>query len=115
MATVPTASGADDWQHLIENIRKGQALHDSLRDLAAKLICSGTKGGAALNQLRALMQAAEVPHDKRWQARFDDIPHLVDSAEAKFRQPDPEPVTLDSGTARDRWNTCGVRSLAAPA
>ena len=27
-----------------------------------------------------------MPHDARWQARFDDIPHLVDSAEAKFRQ-----------------------------
>ena len=94
------ASGADDWQHLIENIRKGHALHDSLRDLAAKLICSGTRGGAAVNQLRALMQGAEVPHDKRWQARFDDIPHLVESAEAKFRQPDPEPVGSTRRRAR---------------
>ena len=105
------ANGADDWQHLIENIRKGHALHDSLRDLAAKLIRSGTSAGSAVNQLRAMMQGAEVPHDSRWQARFDDIPHLVDSAEAKFRQPDPEPAVLNAAPRAidetlavfDRW------------
>jgi Bifunctional DNA primase/polymerase, N-terminal len=53
-----TAAGAADWQYLFDNIRAGCGLHDSLRDLAAKLIASGTSAGAAVNQLRALMEDA---------------------------------------------------------
>jgi hypothetical protein len=36
-----------DWGGLALNIHKGVALHDSLRDLAAKLIAAGTQPGAA--------------------------------------------------------------------
>jgi hypothetical protein len=105
------SAGADDWQHLIESIRRGEALHDSLRDLAAKLICSGTSAGAAVNQLRALMQGTDIPHDKRWKARFNEIPHLVDSAEAKFHETEPDrskpetaPCAIDQALAVfDRW------------
>jgi len=86
------ASGAEDWGYLYSNIYNGRALHDSLRDFAAKLIKSGTSGGAAVNQLRALMQTSTAPHDARWQERYDDIPRLVESAEQnpKFREPDQE-------------------------
>jgi len=80
-----------DWQYLYDNILKGDALHDSLRDLAAKLIASGTSPGAAVNQLRALMEASHGPHDERWNARFDDIPRLVDSAVEKYQAPQPQP------------------------
>jgi hypothetical protein len=91
--------GAEDWQFLFDNVREGRALHDSLRDLAAKLIKSGTSGGAAVNQLRALMQAAPAPHDARWQERYDDIPRLVESAEQRFREPpEPEPASITPGT-----------------
>jgi hypothetical protein len=79
-----------DWQYLYDNILKGDALHDSLRDLAAKLIASGTSPGAAVNQLRALMEASHGPHDERWNARFDDIPRLVDSAVEKYQTPQPQ-------------------------
>ena len=44
--------GAADWQYLCDRIRAGEALHDSLRDLAAKLIASGMEAGAAVNFLR---------------------------------------------------------------
>jgi hypothetical protein len=84
-------AGAEDWQFLFDNVREGRALHDNLRNLAAKLIRSGTSGGAATNQLRALMQAPSAPHDQRWQERFDSIPRLVDGAEKKRREPEPTP------------------------
>ena len=72
-----------DWQLLFDNIRNGQSLHNSLRDLAAKMVRAGTHAGAVVNQLRALMEASVAPHDERWQGRFADIPRLVESAEAK--------------------------------
>ena len=46
------AGGAADWQYLFDGIREGRDLHNSLRDLAAKLVASGTSAGAAVNQLR---------------------------------------------------------------
>jgi hypothetical protein len=78
---------AEDWQFLFDNIRNGHAVHDSLRDLAAKLIASGMTAGAAVNMLRAAMQASTAPRDARWQERYDDIPRLIDGA-ARFA---PEP------------------------
>jgi hypothetical protein len=83
------AAGAAGWQHLIDNIRAGRGLHDSLRDLAAKLITSGMSAGAAVNQLRALMEGSTAPRDDRWRERFSEIPRLVESAE-KFRADPPE-------------------------
>jgi hypothetical protein len=77
-------AGAEDWQYLINNIFDGNALHDSLRDLAAKLIRSGTSAGAAVNQLRALMESSAAPHDERWRERYREIPRLVDGATEKY-------------------------------
>jgi hypothetical protein len=73
--------GAEDWQYLLDNIGEGRELHDSLRDLAAKLIASGMSAGATVNYLRAEMNRSTAPHDARWEERFEDIPRLVDSAE----------------------------------
>ena len=84
------AGGVEDWSHLVANIQAGQQLHDSLRDLAAKMIKSGTNEGAVVNHLRGLMDASPAPHDARWQERRAEIPRLVDSAAAKYRQPSPE-------------------------
>ena len=77
MATVPAPRTGNI---LLDNIREGRELHDSLRDLAAKLIASGMSAGAAVNLLRALMEGSTAPHDERWQERYDDIPRLVDGA-----------------------------------
>jgi hypothetical protein len=85
-------AGAEDWQYLFDNIREGRALHDSLRDLAAKLIKSGTSPGATVNQLRALMEASSTPRDDRWQARYNEIPRLVESAEKFGVAPGEESV-----------------------
>jgi RecA-family ATPase len=83
-------SGALDWAALVENIRKGHALHDSLRDLAGKLVTSGMDGGAATNLLRGLLDKAECEHDDRWKARRDDIPRLVQTAEKPKEAHKPE-------------------------
>jgi hypothetical protein len=86
-------AGAADWQYLYDNIIKGNALHDSLRDLAAKLVASGMDAGAAVNQLRALMESSTAPRDARWQERYAEIPRLVDSATEKYaKTPEPEPA-----------------------
>lgn len=68
------------------NIGAGRELHDSLRDLAAKLTTAGMSGGAAVNLLRAAMEGSAAIRDERWRDRFDDIPRLVDSASG-FRDP----------------------------
>jgi hypothetical protein len=92
-AAAEGGSGAADWQYLIDNIHAGRDLHSSLRDLAAKLVGSGMKPGAAVNYLRAVMDGASCPHDDRWKARRAEIPRLVDSAVEKYaKAPDPAPV-----------------------
>ena len=80
-------AGADhqagaDWRQLFDNIREGRSLHDSVRDLAAKMIRAGTNPGAVVNQLRALMETSAAPHGERRQERYDDIPRAVESAAA---------------------------------
>ena len=84
------SAGVEDWSHLIVNIQAGIELHDSLRDLAAKIVKSGSNNGAVVNQLRGLMDASTAPHDARWQERRADIPRLVNGAAAKYRQPSAE-------------------------
>jgi hypothetical protein len=71
---------AKDWGWLADNILRGRDLHDSLRDLAGKLVTSGMSQGAAINQLRGLMENCTAPHDARWNERLQDIPRLVAGA-----------------------------------
>jgi AAA domain/Bifunctional DNA primase/polymerase, N-terminal len=73
-----------DWAWLIDNIEHGRELHDSLRELAGKLIASGTSEGAAVNLLRALMDSSTAPRGDRWQVRYDDIPRAVSTARQKI-------------------------------
>jgi hypothetical protein len=83
--------GAEDWQYLLDNVHAGHELHDTLRDLAAKMIRAGTSAGATINLLRAHMEGSSAPHDERWRQRYDDISRLVESAEERFGAPEPQP------------------------
>jgi hypothetical protein len=76
--------GHSDWQTLQQNILTGRELHDSITILAAKMIASGMNSGAAINQLRGLMEISTASKDERWRARVSEIPAAVDSAVAKF-------------------------------
>jgi hypothetical protein len=91
--------GESDWGHLYDNIRAGRELHDSLRDLAAKMIACGTNSGSVVNQLRALIEISDVSKDDRWRLRVSEIPAAVDSAVAKFsKQPEPAEPAVKSPT-----------------
>jgi hypothetical protein len=91
-----------DWQILLGNILDGDELHESIRDLAAKWAPTGMEAGAAVNQLRALMQLSKAPRDERWQHRFDDIPRQVETAWEKYApkeedEEEEQPVTPGGG------------------
>ena len=58
-------SGIDQWGYLQANIIAGRALHDSIRDLAIRLVMSGMSGGAAVNMLRGLMEQSRAPRNER--------------------------------------------------
>ena len=68
---------------LIINVLEGAALHDALRDLAAKHIVRGEPDEDVEAILRGLMERSDAPRDKRWQERYDSIPRLVKSAAKK--------------------------------
>ena len=65
-------SGPQDekLKQLMMNILVGENLHDSINELAASLVASGTRGGTVTNQLRALMEISSAHRDKRWHDRF---------------------------------------------
>lgn len=67
------------------SILRGDNLHESINLVAASMVASGAKGGAIVNMIRALMDCSAAPRDERWQARYDDIPRSVSTAEEKFR------------------------------
>jgi hypothetical protein len=85
-------------QVLTANILRGENLHDSLNIMAASLVASGTKGGAVVNILRALMTASQAPRDDRWKSRYDDIPRSVSTAQEKFRLEPPMIPAIDPET-----------------
>jgi hypothetical protein len=97
VGSVDAPSAIDQWGYLQANIIAGRALHDSLRDLAIRLVMSGMSGGAAVNMLRGLMEQSEAPRNERWQARYDDIPRAVGSAERLPREPEEREPTAPLG------------------
>jgi hypothetical protein len=76
---------SDHQAELVRLIISGEQYHDSLRDLAASHIANNMPPGAVVNLLRALMDNSIGARDPRWQARFDSIPELVNSAHGKFK------------------------------
>ena len=113
-ATVNPEGGGADWSRLLANVLAGDDLHDSTRDLAAKLVVSGTGGGTAVNLVRAVMEQSTAPRDARWKARFDDIPRAVSSAREKFG--DNDEITLQPHAFPDeasiaRWDFSYGRHL----
>jgi len=80
-----------NWGGLVDNIGQGRQLHDSLRDLAGKLIASGMDDGAVVNFLRALMDSSSAPRDERWRARYDDISRAVSTAREKIGERAQQP------------------------
>jgi RecA-family ATPase len=82
---------AADW---IESVRNGNALHDSLRDLAAHYVAKGLGFAEVCRLLEAIMHGSKAPRDERWRERFGEIPKLVNSAIEKYRAAKPEIVCI---------------------
>ena len=80
----PAPNSEGDYRALVASVLRGELLHDSLTRLAGKMVGSGMHPGAVVMALRGMMDATLAPHDDRWQARYDEIPRDVSSAEAKF-------------------------------
>lgn len=79
------------YEAMVKGILTGDVYHDNLRDLAASFVASGMQPGAAINHIRALMQASTADHDERWRARYEQIPDLINSAVAKFNPINEQP------------------------
>ena len=80
------AEGAEDALDLAELVRQvmtTEAYHGPLLRLAWRYLGSGMSKRQATLTLQGLLLAVPEPHDARWQARFDDIARLVESAETK--------------------------------
>ena len=82
---------------LLENIADGNALHDSLRDLAAHYVGLGLGFAEICKLLELALHALKAPRDERWQDRFGGIPKLVNSAIEKFRSPQSVGHLLEHG------------------
>lgn len=91
IASLSMLDGEGDAEEaaLVRGIVLGDpGLHDGINRLAAKWIARGMAGGGAVNSLRALMLAVpETDRDERWQARYDDIPRSVSTAQEKYERP----------------------------
>jgi hypothetical protein len=77
-----------EWDDDLANIAAGRELHDSIASLAMKLLKAGMADGAAVNFIRAQMNASTAVRDPRWQERFDDISRAVHTARQKIGQAD---------------------------
>lgn len=87
------------WGRAIAQVLAGGELHDNLRNLAAGWIASGMPAPAAVQALRALMEnsAARKLRPRDWQARYEDIPRQVRSAQEKWEQA-PSAATSADGS-----------------
>ncbi|AYN94448.1 hypothetical protein EAW52_10995 [Pseudomonas sp. LTJR-52] len=79
------SEAGDSNESLVVSILTGQNLHDSTRNLAFRYIADGMTPGKVVETVRGFMLAMNDRGDPaRWQARYDDIPNLVRSAQAKI-------------------------------
>ena len=92
-----TSTGGKDWRELVDGILAGQERHDSIRDLAAKLIVAGMGDRAAINLMRSIVGASTGPRDRDWQKRYDDIPRAVRTACKKYVEPDEDETPKANG------------------
>lgn len=81
-------------RELVANVIRGEGLHESLNQIAASMVATGTPGGAVVNLLRGLMDSSQAPRDERFLARFQDIPRSVSTAQEKFT-----PVAVEAAPA----------------
>jgi uncharacterized protein DUF3987/bifunctional DNA primase/polymerase-like protein len=93
--TAPDGTQRTDWSWLLANVID----HDALTSLGAGLVSSGMHGGAAVNLMRALVNAApgDPAEPFRKMRRLSEIPSIVSSGAEKFgtaQEQQPQPTEL---------------------
>ena len=92
-------SGDDNWQELIAGILTGDDFHNASTKLAMKLLLTGMKDAAAVNLIRAWMNASSATRNNRFRSRYNDIPRAVSTAREKIGQSNKteaeQPATAD--------------------
>lgn len=97
----PKALGArvldDTTAELVENVLRGERLHDSGNALAMRLMNRALSPGETVPLLQALFRRSEAQHDRpgEWEERFHDLERAVDSAATKLAFDD---IPLDGGS-----------------
>jgi Protein of unknown function (DUF3987)/RepB DNA-primase from phage plasmid len=86
----PAQPAANGYAHDVEpmsgltrQIMTGEHYHEPLCALAWRYVSSGMAGGQVVKTLRGLMQSSQGPRDERWQARYEEIPRTVSTAQDK--------------------------------
>ena len=103
-ASAPNSDGNPEaTDELVRQITSGQSYHAPLVALAARYATDGMAAGRIVRSLRGLLKAVLADQRDggtpgRWQARYDAVPAIVQSAIAKFapvdRKPRPDPATV---------------------
>lgn len=94
----PTLTGDGkpaNWDQLFTNIIVGVELHDSMVQLSASMAAKGFPPGDVTRILKSLLASSDLPHDSRWQERFDDIDRTVKTAYAKYQPKTPVNKTIE--------------------
>lgn len=81
-----------------------RAYHESLTRWSASMIASGMKPGAVVETLRGVMVSAapaDLSERARWQARYNDIPRIVESAQKYAPTDKAVPTIALSAIAND--------------
>jgi AAA domain len=86
----PLGEGEDrETAELVRALITGEDFHSTLLALAMRYLERGMAAGHVTLTLRGLMQAVPVENrgaEKRWQARYDDIPRTVRQGQEKLGQ-----------------------------
>lgn len=90
---------AIDQGALVTNMLKGEALHDSARDMAASLAAQGSSVKSITNILMAISDNAEGVDPARSRERRNDLYRLAKSAVEKFHPEIEEPEPAEIGNA----------------
>lgn len=75
---------SDNLRDWVKDVMSGSGFHDNLNAIAMSVMATGMQPGAAVNLLRGLMESSNHARDHRWQARYDDIPRAVTTAQEKI-------------------------------
>ena len=110
-------TGAEPLAELVRKILTGESYHGPLCALAWRHLHDGMNPGKVVLTLRGYMDASSGPRDDRWQARYNDIPRTVSTAQDKQQaesSADPRQAGRDQRQDPGRSRAAGRRAGTRP-